>query len=246
MMKYFTRVTSDNNFDEIEVDLDFYHTLGESKKVFSLWVFVKGDKTTEYQDELIEVVQKKHKADFAAKKTSDGWNEYYFYADSEKGFTTNINDFFAKKASNFTSSIECGSHKDAKFKGYLENIYPSELEFHQIESRHIIETLVEEGDSIENERVVEHYAFFQTEANLSRFVDNAQAIGFSMKELVNNEEAEYAYGVVLIKKHSVLLESIQEQIADLLEKIYLEHGYYEGWSTALSVVPSTQEIALDN
>lgn len=230
MMKYFTRVNSDNLEEKITIDLDFYHDLPVDDKIYSLWIFIKSDKNLDaLKSEITASLEKSHSADFVATRELDGWSELYYYASSERKFTTTINEIMSK----YQFTYECGSHKDSNFKVYLETLYPDELEFHQIESRHIIETLESEGDDLEVAREVEHYAFFQTEANMQRFVESVKELGFHLKELVKQSDSDYSYGAILLKNHSVTLETVQNEISDLLEKIILEHGYYEGWSTTL-------------
>lgn len=229
-MKYFTRVNSDNLEEKINIDLDFYHDLPEDDKIYSLWLFIKSSKSLDaLQDEITKVLSESHNASFVATKEVDGWLELYYYAPSEKKFTTVINELMSR----YQYTYECGSHKDQKFKLYLETLYPDELEFHQIESRHISETLESEGDNLEASREVEHYAFFQTEANRERFIESSKELDFKIKELVTQDDSDYSYGTILIKNHSVTLEVVQNEIAHLLEKIVQEHGYYEGWSTTL-------------
>lgn len=229
-MKYFTRVNSENLEEKVKINLDFYHDLPEDEKIYSLWVFIKSDQNLDtLQNEITKVLSEKHSANFVATRELDGWLELYYYAPSERKFTTTINELMSK----YQYTFECGSHKDQKFKVYLETLYPSELEFHQIESRHIIETLEAEGDDIEVSREVEHYAFFQTEANRERFIETTKELDFKIKELVQQGNSDYSYGAVLVKNHSVTLEVVQNEISDLLEKIIVEHGYYEGWSTTL-------------
>ena len=229
-MKCFTRINSDKLKEKICIDLDFYHDLPEDDKIYSLWVFIKSEDISEIKNIITQKLIETHRADFVATRVLDGWYELYFYAASEKKFTNTINEIMA----DFHYSFECGSHKDDKFKVYLETLYPDELEFHQIESQHIIMTLEDEGDNLEESREVEHYMFFQTEANMQRFIESAKVLGFYVKELVKQSESDYSYGAVLVKNHSVTLESVQNEIADLLEKIVFEHGYYEGWSTTLA------------
>jgi len=228
-MKYFTRVNSENIEEKIGIELDFYHKLPTDDKIYSLWVFIKSSDIVEVEKIITSKLKESHNANFVATREVDGWSELYYYASNEKKFTNIINEVMSE----FDYSFECGSHRDSKFKVYLETLYPDELEFHQIESRHIIETLEAEGDELEASREVEHYAFFQTEANMQRFIHSAENLGFSLKEMVNKSDSDYSYGVVLLKNHNVLLETVQNEIVDLLEKIMLEHGYYEGWSTTL-------------
>lgn len=228
-MKYFTRV-SDSTEQKIGIDLDFYHNLPNAKRLYSLWVFIKSTQIDALQERITQELQQSHKAQFVAIREADGWSELYYYATNEKGFTKLIQQIMSE----YNLLFECGSHKDNRCRLYLEELYPSELEFHQIESRHIIETLLLEGDTIEQPREVEHYAFFQTEANMLRFVEAIKELGFHLKQSIIQSESDYPYGAIVAKEHSVTLEVVQNTIADLLEKIMLEHGYYEGWSTTLS------------
>jgi len=229
MQKFFTRINAEGNSESIELDLNIYHHLPEHFENYLLWLFIKSDTITDVEETIIERLKKSHKAIPIAKKEVDGWSELYFYAPREKGFTIAVDDILKSRHYIY----EAGSYRDDKFKVYLENLYPTELEFHQIESRHIIETLAAEGDDVTQPREVEHYMFFHTDANRERFNASIEMLGFTIKENFYDDEAEYSYGVIATKEHDVTLERVQNEIADLLEKIYVEHGYYKGWSTTL-------------
>jgi regulator of RNase E activity RraB len=98
-----------------------------------------------------------------------------------------------------------------------------------------INALKDEGDDVSKERGCEHYLFFQLEAQRERAITKIEKLGFTCKEDTYNSKEEYAYGIVMVKSHSVDEESIHQIVDELDEIVTKEHGIYEGWSTTIAL-----------
>lgn len=213
--------------DEIdEYEIDLYKTL--------LWVFVKIDEKLDMElikDELIENVEESMDAHYAGSKIVDGWIELYFYAQNAKKFENIVSIALQK---HLIVVYEIGNYKDAKFKHYETILYPDELELLQIQTNHILEDLQDEGDDLNTPREVEHYGFFQTQAQCDRFIENAQKLDYELKDAIKYDEREYAYCAVITKNQAPKYEEIFKSVEELYALVKRDHGIYEGWSTTLA------------
>jgi hypothetical protein len=234
MREIFNRVEN-NDAVSIEVDVEADDFEGSNPWLFS--VFVKSDNISENSDSFDEFLETKEsliialehekRAKYVGTRVNEGWHEFYFYAKDSKNLETVV----AKMLKGSGYKYECSVVKDAKWDFYHKNLFPSELEFHNIQSDKIIFLLEEEGDKLSIPRYVEHYLSFDTSTQKERFVKNALDCGFEFKDDISSEEFEH--GVALIKKHSVVSEEVRKVVEDLYELVKKEHGYYEGWSTVL-------------
>lgn len=234
MREIFNRRQDSDSID-IEVDIGVEDFEGSNPWLFS--VFVKSanisensdsfDEFLETKESLIIALEHENKAKYVGTRVNDGWHEFYFYAKNSK----NLESVVAQMLKGSGYKYECSVVKDAKWDFYSKNLFPTELEFHNIESDKIIFLLEEEGDEPSIPRDVEHYVSFDTATQKERFIQNALICGFEFKDDISSEEFEH--GVALVKKHSVTNEDVRKIVEELYLLIKKDHGYYEGWSTIL-------------
>ncbi|MDD2653318.1 MAG: DUF695 domain-containing protein [Sulfurimonas sp.] len=234
MREIFSRV-EENSVVAIETEVD----LECDKKSFPwlLSVFIKAigsnegfdalETFLETKESLILALEHNGSAFYVGSREHDGWRELYFYVKSAKNLETVVTKMLSQSGCKFESSIV----KDAKWDFYHKNLYPTELEFHHIESDKIIALLEEEGDMLKASREVEHYVSFDTQTQKERFSQNVLESGFAFKDDISSEEFEY--GVAVVKNHPVTKEAVAKVVQELYELLKKEHGYYEGWSTVL-------------
>ncbi len=236
MREVFNRV-EDFELVHIEVELDAEDFRDSYPWLFSL--FIKSNKIDEKSDDfdafletkesLIIALEYDSRAKYVGTRINEGWHEFYFYAKNSKNLESTAAQILKESGYKYESSIV----KDAKWDFYNKNLFPTELEFHNIQSDKIIFLLQEEGDDLSILRDVEHYISFDTATQKERFIQNALASGFKFKDDISSEEFEY--GVALVKEHAVTNEEVKKVVKELYELIKKEHGYYEGWSTTLAL-----------
>ncbi len=228
-----------------DLDLELIDHVPDERFPWLLWSFIKvrqpnaqglPEKEEEgvlfdLRHELIHALHENLEVVYAGSRLVDGWFELYFYAPSPKRYENIV----AQTMNAYSDyAYESGSRRDAKWEQYLRRLYPDARNFQQIQSRHTILALNEEGDDLNAERPVEHYIFFKTRSNEERFSDKAMDMGFTVKEQVEQDDETYPYGVILERSGAVTFEAIEESIDMLFAAMLKEHGVYEGWSTALA------------
>jgi len=235
MVDFYELADDENIPYRCEVELDLMEEAPQEERPWLLWIFIKSSAPLEkpfrdFQGDLKEALATSIDALYAGSVAKEGWVELYFYAPSSKRFE-NITTEVMNRHGGF--AYERGSSKDTKWEMYLERLYPDAYALLSMQNRHTIESLIEAGDELTKVREVEHYLFFQTKSALERAVNFLKAHGMEVKETVNNDEEDYAYGVVLVKSEAITPEIVEETTSLCFDTALNEHGHYEGWSTVL-------------
>ncbi|QFR43211.1 DUF695 domain-containing protein [Sulfurimonas xiamenensis] len=236
MREIFNRV-EDSESVHIEVDIDTEDFQDSNPWLFSLFIKLSKidedsdafDAFLETKESIIIALEHENRAKYVGSRVNEGWHEFYFYAKNSKNLESIVAHMLKESGYKYESSIV----KDAKWDFYSKNLFPTELEFHNIQSDKIIFLLQEEGDDLLISRDVEHYVSFDTSSQKERFVQNALQNGFRFKDDISSEEFEY--GAALLKEHAVTNKEIKKVVEELYKLVKKEHGYYEGWSTTLAI-----------
>ena len=234
MIEFYELLDDENIPYRCDVELDLIEEAPQEERPSLLWLFVKADTLTEalesFTRDLIAALGDSLDAVFAGRVMKEGWAEFYFYAPQAKRFE-NISSDVMNTHGGFV--YERGVSRDSKWEMYTDNLFPDPYGLLSIQNRHTISDLLEAGDDLTLPREVEHYLFFQTKTSMERAVAQLSSHGFSVKEFVNDDESDYAYGVVLIKTEAITPEIVSDTTTSLYESAIQEHGIYEGWSTTM-------------
>jgi len=242
MIEYYI-TTSDESSVKTELEMDYLDGAPQQERPWLLWAFLKmndvDDNGFPTEDELQnvsgvvntlkETLSNEVDAISVGQKYEDGWLELYFYAPSAKKFQSIVSKVLG---SNFIT--DTGSTKDAKWEHYLYTLYPSALMLQQVQSRHIIDELKEEGDDLTLPREVEHYMGFLTESQAKRVAEELYLHGFKEKEVSYNSSEEYGNTLIMTQEHAIDSELLEELAFLLITTAEKEHGIYAGWSTGVT------------
>jgi len=242
MIEYYI-IAGEGSSVRTELEMDYIDHAPDEERPWLLWAFLKMKSTDEQGFATASELGDLQEATFALEEALaseldavsvgqryvEGWLELYFYAPSAKKFQTIVAETVGKRY-----MIDTGSAKDAKWEHYRYTLYPDALMQQQIQSRHIIEELLEEEDDLSVARDVEHYLQFQTEANAKRAGERLSAMGFVFKEIVYDESSDYAYTLVVSRNHLIEMPLLEELARTMIEQSKKEHGIYVGWSTVLA------------
>lgn len=236
MIEFYEFIEDESTPCRCDVELDWIEDAPQSDRPWLLWLFIKSAEPLSeafalFSRELKFSLKKNMDAVFAGSIIKEGWVEFYFYAPESKRFE-NLSSEVMNVHGGFP--YERGSSKDPKWEMYREHLFPDAYALIRIQNRHTINALIEAGDDLVVEREVEHYLFFQTKSSLERAVEFLNSHGFMLKEQVQDDENDYAYGAILIKNESITIEQVEESTSLLFETAMQEHGHYEGWSTVLA------------
>ena len=234
---------SDEGSVKTELEIDYLDAAPQVERPWLVWAFLQVNDVTEVglpTDEAMQKVRdlivrleerlsKEIDALHVGQRFEDGWVELYFYAPSAKKFQSIVSEVVGSDY-----ALDVGTARDTKWEHYLYTLYPDALMLQQIQTRHILQELQEEGDDHAKVRKVEHYLGFLTEGHAKRVAEALSLQGFTQKEISYNSSEEYGNTLVVTQEHT-LDKSLLEELAFLLittaEK---EHGIYVGWSCGVA------------
>jgi hypothetical protein len=228
MIKKYTKTDDNSHTYEVEYNTDFENELAIQKKrsPYLLWFFVKYNESTcnDIDENVISMITDSLNAPYAGKKIDDGWCEYYFYAQTAKGFETKLRDALSTFG---IKNFESGSSKDENHEHYYKVLYPSELQALKFQSEAIIEDLLNAGDNIKEPRDVEHYVLFITRSQRDRFIEDCEYKDTEPFE----HEGEFLYGISIHVKHAPY--DVDKYIDKFYKKALEFRGEYKLYSTSL-------------
>lgn len=185
----------------------------------------------ECKERLVIKLQEKEKALYVGSKTTDGWYELYFYLQDPKGIENKTKDVLTL----FDYKFESNAVKDKKWHLYEVTLFPTEKQMHHIQSRRIIQEMIEEGDDISESREVEHYIYFQTASLRQKFEEVIEEKSFINKgDFERDNNSEFEYGIAIASTQTLQEESINATTDLIMDLCQEYHGDYEGWSTSLA------------
>ena len=242
MIEYYI-TTSDESSVKTELEMDYLDSAPQKERPWLLWAFLKMNEVDDegfatdselatlksVTDTLQETLSNEIDAINVGQKYEDGWLELYFYAPTAKKFQSIVSKVLG---SDYVTDI--GSARDAKWEHYLYTLYPSALMLQQVQSRHIMDDLKEEGDDLTLEREVEHYLGFLTESQAKRVSEELYLHGFKEKEISYNSSEEYGNTLIVTQEHAIDAELLEELAFLLITTAEKEHGIYAGWSTGVT------------
>ena len=243
MREFYTQV-EEGSLVKIEVELEAQEMIED--KILYPWlytVFIKlktplengladedeEDLLNECKERLSIKLQEKEQAIYVGSKTTSGWYEVYFYLQDPKGVENKTKDMLSA----FEYKYESNAVKDKNWKLYEVSLRPTLAQSHQIQSRHIIEELSEEGDDLSQPREVEHYLLFQTASLREKFLEVLTEKSLTCKDIFESEDEEFCFGVIVSITQAVDEATMHITTDMLLELCLIHHAQYEGWSTSM-------------
>src|SRR5262249_47692288 len=127
---------------------------------------------------------------------------------------------------------EYGTKDEPGWEQYLTCLYPAPDEYQRIKNRHVVEALMENGDTLEDPRPVSHWAYFRSREDRTAFTERAVGAGFAA---VGESEADgkRPFGVTVERTDAVDWQSINDVTDGLFHLAREFDGTYDGWETPL-------------
>ena len=97
----------------------------------------------------------------------------------------------------------------------------------------VLEVLEKEGDCLEIERRIDHWAYFDRAAARETFVAWATSNGYSIQALLEPEGERRRYGIQLFHVASPRLATITHHTIELRRRAAEMGGDYDGWETSV-------------
>lgn len=184
------------------------------------------------EDALTDAISSEVRALHVGCVTREGRRELYFYARSARGFQENVEQVMTSIG---THHWACDSKQDPQWEHYLKFMYPTAYDLQMMKNRQVVQLLSDEGDKLEKERLVFHWAHFTGELSRAKFIDAIRQRGFQPNHELTTEtpEAPYPYCVRFERTDYVDWNSINDVTNELLKLADALEGKYEGWETSV-------------
>lgn len=245
---YFTSVN--DTFASILVNVGLRETVPDASRTWLLrvWVYFQeveesglpgeeeANRFAEVEEALIDLLTSSFDGVLAGRVTAAGRREFFCYAPSFAGFEDAVTQTLGRfPAYQWDSSTEL----DPDWHQYLHLLYPSPGEWQQIQNRHVIEQLTEQGDSLEKQRTVFHWAYFPDEPSREQFGVLLQQKGYEVTDHstdVSPDESNL-FGIGFERIDHVDWETINRVTSELMELAESFAGSYDGWETTVEREP---------
>lgn len=180
-------------------------------------------------EELEAFLKKHYEVVLVGSFTCDFQRVNYFYLKTDKGLEKKLKKFYKTNFPDFKPYINI--KEDAGWDTYIKFIYPNEATLEYMSDMKVVRALVEAGDELEEKRRVDHWLWFETEAQVQSFIKKVEAIGYTLEGYGKGEKEESLYSVQIWKNQLPAINSIYEITSRLRSIAGEDNGTYDGWET---------------
>lgn len=180
------------------------------------------------QDAIEHVLSEDGVTVYVGRNTSDGCRDFYFYTKEPERWNAAILDLMRPFPE---YRYESGIREDQGWGTYFDFLYPSDEDQERIQNRRTCESLEGNGDNLETEREIDHWAYFPDEGHRSAFIAQAGELGFSVRGVLESSTVGSDYGVRLFRVDKPTFDNIDSVTLPLHRLAKECRGNYDGWET---------------
>lgn len=191
------------------------------------------EKLYTFSDSLSLVVKKVTKSKLVGIITYQCYGFDIFYVKD----TTNLRKEIDRMiGDNFKTSYSHITIKnDRKWVYYYENIFPTNAPNDFFVDHEYLSEMVDQGDDLKEERLVNHWLKFKKEKRMIKFVNQVKELNFNVDSLYAGKDVLYPLEVELSRKDKVNPKSINI-LTNTLKVLALNlGGQYEGWGAEVII-----------
>jgi len=160
--------------------------------------------------------------------TTDGRREFYFYGSHSRAFPSEV----AQAMGEFPDyQFDLGDQLDARWKQYLEVLFPPDEVREKMENLKVLENLQKHGDTLEKPREVRHWICFSSDENRENFWQAARQLEYRLESKPESPNQALPLGLCIARVQSVKRADIDEAVLQLYRLAKKLHGDYDGWET---------------
>ena len=180
----------------------------------------------EIEDHITEYFQRDLEAMQVGRIKSDGKQELLYYAPNGDG----LEDVLKNAMADFsTYRYRFGVRTDADWSEYTDFLYPDPYQYQAIQNRRVVQQLEEQGDKLEQEREVDHWLYFTTEADMNSYISEVEKLGYKVLSQRKEEEKESSFILNIARNDKVVWNIVNEYVWELCDIAEKHNGSYDGW-----------------
>ncbi len=183
------------------------------------------------EDALTQALEQDIGALYSGRMTYHMQREFYFYLPGNKSVRQEarslVEGIFASFL-DFAFTTDCG--EDENWEHFLERLYPSEEERQTMNNMSLLTVLAEQGDSLEQPRIVQHWCYFRGDNVRALFRGEVEQMGFEVAaDHFHDDESELPYSITFRRKDQIGFRDINALTLPLYHLAKKYNGYYDGW-----------------
>jgi uncharacterized protein (TIGR01619 family) len=183
----------------------------------------------EVEEKVISAITNKYDSSFIAKTTSAGFRKLYFYAGDLANFSSELK-IVTRNFPLYQFSFEI--KEDVDWSLYFDFLMPNELQYQSILNRHEINKLQEDGDSLEQERLVLHHLKFKNKQGRESFLNFVKIEGFKFEnEKLSDDDPDFPAFLEISRVDHIDMNHIDQFVLSLRETANRFDGQYINWET---------------
>ena len=168
--------------------------------------------------------------DYVGRCTTDGCRDFFFYVGQPGSWSSRVERCMRAFAGH---EYQTGTREEPDWSSYFSYLYPSDADRQTIENRRVCEALERNGDKLEAEREIDHWAYFPDAGSLQRYVDAAATLGFAVRAISAPDEEQEFHCAQLWRVDVPSYNTIDDVTLPLF-RLAAEHGgNYDGWETVV-------------
>jgi hypothetical protein len=156
--------------------------------------------------------------------------DYYYLADTT-GIRKLLGSAYELNFPEYEYSISI--RNDKEWNGYLTFLYPNEVSYEYMVNQKVLTNLTNEGDDLSEGRKVDHWLFFKTDSDRSKFIAYAEKQKFKIESENVAKESKLKYPLQISRTDNVDIKSISAITMALRKKAKELNGEYDGWETVV-------------
>jgi|TARA_Y100000310_G_C20679507_1_gene815081 regulator of RNase E activity RraB len=167
---------------------------------------------------------------YVGRSTSDGERDFFFYTSDVTSWSSEV----AEAMGEFPAyRFEQGGRNDEDWSLFFDFLFPSEMNWQVIQNRRVCEDLENKGDSFNDQREIDHWAYFPDEVSLKEFETKVLDLGFKLCGYTGAEEDQREFGIHISKVDLPSYETIDDITLPLFDLAKELGGEYDGWTTTV-------------
>jgi regulator of RNase E activity RraB len=172
---------------------------------------------------------------YVGRLTVGGARYFYYYSNgTEEELNTAIGG--VSDSSGYELTLE--AQEDPDKERYFNELFPTEDDWQVIQDLQVLDQLQEAGDNPDNEREIEHWAYFDNQGAADQFAAWAKSEGFTIQKNKASqhepeEQEEEGYVVQFNHVGTTHLADISNRTIRAGQKARELGGNYDGWGTTV-------------
>jgi hypothetical protein len=175
---------------------------------------------------------------YVGRITTDGFRDFYVYSTQSPIDWANLITTLNEESGYM---LKLSALDDPKHECYFQYLYPADEDWRVIGDLRVIQQVAEAGDDGQEARPINHWTYFDNEADAAPFIAWAESADFLLLPGSAPTEESDEYCVRLQHEGTLALDDITSRTIELVRKAAEFGGRYDGWETP--VVKTEDSVA---